>query len=73
MCPAAWYIFLRGIQLCCMLLLGAIVLLIAWNGDLIERFQLLQTANTLNESAQAVLLITVIFPVCIEDLKSRGK
>ena len=72
MCPAAWYIFIRGIQLCCVLLFGAVMLLIAWDGDLLGRYPFFRTAEALNETAQAVLLLVVILPVCVEDLKTRG-
>ena len=67
MCPWAWYIFLRCIQLCCFLLLGALVLLIGWDGQTLERGALLNTAAALNETAQAVLLLGVLLSVLIED------
>lgn len=71
MSPAAWYIFIRSIQLCCALLLGATVLLIAWDGQMLEHSDLYNTALALNETAQAVLLIGILLPVCLEDLQKR--
>lgn len=71
MCPAAWYIFRRGIQLCFILLFGCVVVLA--NG---EAFPDLHCAyklcSAMNETAQSVLLISVLFSVLIEDVsKSR--
>jgi hypothetical protein len=70
MCPAAWYIFIRSIQLSCTLLLGAILLLLAWDGDMLQHYTLYMTAIALNETAQAVLLPGVLIPVILEDLQS---
>ena len=67
MCPQAWRIFIRSIQLSCALLFGAILLLIAWNGDSRNAYSLYQTALTLNECAQAALLVAVIVPPCVEE------
>ena len=71
MCPLAWYIFLRGIQLSCVLLLGAIFLLIAWDGDTMLHYTQYSCAIALHECAQAVLLITVLLPVIVEDLQQK--
>lgn len=69
MCPAAWYIFRRGIQLCFILLLGCVVVLA--NG---EAFPDLHCAyklySAMNETAQSVLLISVLFSVLIEDVST---
>ena len=70
MCPAAWYIFIRSIQLSCALLLGAVLLLLAWDGDMLRHYSLYMTAIALNETAQAVLLIGILLPVILEDLQS---
>ena len=67
MCPQAWRIFIRSIQLSCALLFGAILLLIAWDGDSRNAYSLYQTALTLNECAQLPLLIAVIVPPCVEE------
>ena len=71
MCPLAWYIFIRSMQLVCVLLLGAIFLLIAWDGNMLERYALYRNALALNETAQAVLLIAMLLSVIVEDLE-RG-
>ena len=39
MCPAAWRIFLRCLQMSCFLLVCAALLLIAWDGDYIKGFR----------------------------------
>ena len=69
MCPLAWYIFIRSIQLSCVLLLGAVLLLLAWDGDMLRHYTLYMTALALNETAQAVLLIGMLLPVIIEDVQ----
>ena len=63
----AWYIFLRALQLSCALLLGAMVLLIAWDGDVRGGFSLYQAALTFHSYAQLALLAAVIVPPCVED------
>ena len=70
MCPDAWYIFIRSIQLCCLLLLCAFILLLEWNGSMSEKYELYKTAMALSEICQALLLIAVIASVCIEDVQS---
>ena len=70
MCPLAWYIMIRCLQLCCALLLGAILLLIAWDGKMLTHYSLYMTALALNETAQAILLIGLLLPVILEDFQS---
>lgn len=70
MCPEAWYIFIRALQLCVFLLLCAFILLLEWNGSMVESYKLYMTANSLNETAQAILLIAVLGSVLIEDVQS---
>ena len=66
MCPAAWYIFSGGIRLCVILLIGSIVVLA--NAELYPDFHCaLKLAAALNETAQSVLLISVLFSVLTED------
>ena len=36
--PDAWYIFLRSLQLCCVLLLCAFALLLEYNGDMLGKY-----------------------------------
>ena len=67
MCPEAWYIFIRSIQLCCFLLLCATAILLHWDGSMQEGYELYMTAKALNETSQALLLIAVLFSVLIED------
>ena len=67
MCPDAWYIFIRTIQLCCVLLFCSFMLLLKWNGSMVDGYDLYMTAMSLEEICQALLLIAVILSVCIED------
>lgn len=69
--PDAWYIFLRSLQLSCVLLLCAFALLLEYNGDMLGKYPLYMTAHSLNESAQGILLIALILSVCMEELQSR--
>ena len=69
MCPAAWYIFIRGIQLCCALLLSALLLLLCWDGSLASGYEQYMTAKALAETTQALLLITGLASICIEDMQ----
>ena len=71
MCPEAWYIFIRSLQLSCVLLFGAFLLLLKWNGDMLRNQSFYMTAQALNESAQGVLLVSLLFSVLIEDLQNR--
>lgn len=69
--PDPWYIFLRSIQLCCVLLLCAFALLVEYNGDMLGKYPLYSTAQSLNETAQGILLVAVLLSVCMEELQSR--
>ena len=69
--PEAWYIFLRSLQLSCVLLLCAFALLLEYNGDMLGKYPLYMTAQSLNESAQGILLVALILSVCMEELQSR--
>ncbi len=72
MSEGAWLLTLRGVQLGCALLLGAIVLLIDCGGDLITNYRQYITALSLNELCQAVLLVSLLASVCVEDLNRRA-
>lgn len=64
----AWYIFIRSIQLCCVLLLCSFALLLEWGGSMMN-YDLYMAAISLNETSQAVLLIAVIASAVISDIK----
>lgn len=66
-----WILFLRSLQLCCVLLLCAFALLLEYNGDQLGKYPLYMTAQSLNESAQGILLVAIILSVCLEELQSR--
>lgn len=70
MCPEAWYIFIRTIQLCCFLLFCAFIMLLECEGTRGGGYELYMTAKSLNETSQALLLIAVLFSVFIEDSQS---
>lgn len=70
MCPEAWYIFIRALQLVVFLLLCAVMLLIERQNGAESGHSLYMTANALNETAQALLLIGVLGSVIIEDAQS---
>ena len=69
MSPAAWYIFIRSVQLTGFLLLCAFVLLLGYNGSMLNGYSSYMTAVTLYETGQAVLLIGGLFSVLIEDVQ----
>lgn len=69
MCPGAWYIFMGGIQLSCALLACALLLLLTLSGDAAAGYARLMTARALAESTQALLLISGILSVCVEDMQ----
>ena len=68
MSPAAWYIFIRSVQLTGFLLLCSFILLIGWNGNMLTGYAEYMTAMSLYETGQAVLLIGVLVSVIIEDI-----
>ena len=69
MCPAAWYIFVGGLKLCVILLIGCIVVLS--NAELYPDLHCaLRLSAALNETAQSVLLLSVLFSVLIEDISA---
>ena len=68
MCPMAWYIFRRGMQLCVILLFAAFVVQCEKAGGTADPYSLRMLSASLNETAQAVLLISVLASVIIEDL-----
>ena len=70
MCPPAWYIFIRSVQLTGFLLLCSFILLIGWNGNMLTGYAEYMTAMSLYETGQAVLLIGVLVSVIIEDIQS---
>ena len=71
MCPAAWRIFLRCLELSCFLLICAALLLIAWDGNYIDGIRYFRLSAALQEAAQLALLGAVILPSCVEDLARK--
>ena len=69
MCPAAWSVLMRGLKLCVILLLGCVVVLS--NAELYPDLHCaVKLAAALNETAQSVLLISVLFSVLTEDVSA---
>lgn len=73
MCPSAWRVFLRCLQLSCFLLVCAALLLIAWDGDYIGSFRFYLLSAELQELAQLSLLGSVILPPCVEETAGRER
>ncbi len=67
MCPAAWYIFIKSLQLAGLMHFCSFMLLLVWNGSMFENYDLYVTAISMQECAQAILLISVLLSVFIED------
>ena len=71
MCPTAWLVFKRCLQLCCVLMILSTVLLLDWGGDMLGKYHSYHMAFALYEASEAVFLIGVLVPVCLEDLQDR--
>ncbi len=68
MCPDAWYIFMRTLQLSCLLLFLSLVSLIGYKNT--GSHELFNMAVALYELPQSLLIISMIGSICIEDLQS---
>lgn len=67
MCTAAWTLLIRSLQLSCVLLICALVMLFAFDTGG-GKYEFYIQALALQEYAQVPLLIGAIIPVCLEDL-----
>ena len=72
MSDAAWYIFIRSIQLSCVMLFCSFLLLLSCDGSLMQRSQYM-TAMALYEGPQGLLLGGLILSVFAEELHSRRR
>lgn len=68
MSPAAWAFLIRSLQLSCLLLFCACVLLLHFEGGG-GSYSLYIQSKAFQEYAQAALLIGAIVPLCLEDLR----
>ena len=68
MCPDAWYIFMRTLQLSCLLLFLSLVSLIGYENT--GSHALFNMAAALYELPQSLLIISMIGSICIEELQS---
>ena len=72
MSDAAWYIFIRSIQLSCVMLFCSFLLLLSCDGSLMQRSQYM-TAMALYEGPQGLLLGGLSLSVFAEELQSRRR
>ena len=72
MSDAAWYIFIRSIQLSCVMLFCSFLLLLSCDGSLMQRSQYM-TAMALYEGPQGLLLGGLILSIFAEELQSRRR
>ena len=72
MCPDAWYIFIRSIELTAFLLLCSFVLLLHWDGHMLTGYRPYLTAMALYETGQGLLLTGAILSACIEDVQGKS-
>lgn len=70
MCPDAWYIFIRSIQLTAYILFCSFMLLLDCDGSIMSKHHIYMTAITLFETGAALLLIGSLFSVLIEDTQN---
>lgn len=73
MCSGAWYIFISSVKLTAFVLICAFVLLLDWNGSMLDGYRQYMTAMSLYEIGQALLLIGAVLSVCIEDVYTRRR
>ena len=69
---AAWYIFIRSLQLSCVMLFCSFMLLLSCDGSVMQRAQYM-TAIALYEGPQGLLLGGLILSVFAEELQSRRR
>ena len=72
MSDAAWYIFIRCIQLSCVMLFCSFLLLLSCGGSMMQRAQCM-TAMVLYEGPQGLRLGGLILSVFAEELQSRRR
>lgn len=72
MSDAAWYIFIRSIQLSGVMLFCSFLLLLSCDGSLMQRARYM-TAIALYEAPQGILLGGLILSVIAEELQSRRR
>lgn len=72
MSDAAWYIFIRSIQLSGVMLFCSFMLLLSCDGSLMQRARYM-TAIALYEGPQGILLGGLILSVIAEELQSRRR
>lgn len=70
MCPAAWYIYKRSMQLSLVLLACGLLLTLA-PSQYLSSHTLLRLSNAYFECVEGVLLLAALLPVLIEDQQSR--
>ena len=64
-----WYIFIKSLQLSCLMHFCSFVFLLEWNGSMMANYDLYMTAMSLQETGQAILLVAVLLSAIIESEK----
>ena len=65
----AWFFFIRSLQMSCVLLFCAWMLLLPENMP----YSIYQTAMEMAEMPKVILLIGLILSVCVEDIECRRR
>ena len=65
--PAAWFIFINSLRISCSLLAVSIILFVTCDGDYVLHYDTYYAALTLSETPPALLLLSTIASVCVEE------
>ena len=65
--PAAWFIFINSLRISCSLLAVSIILFVTCDGDYMLHYDTYYAALTLCETPPALLLLSTIASVCVEE------
>ena len=65
--PAAWFIFINSLLISCSLLAVSIILFVTCDGDYMLHYDTYYAALTLSETPPALLLLSTIASVCVEE------
>ena len=65
--PAAWFIFINSLRISCSLLAVSIIPFVTCDGDYMLHYDTYYAALTLSETPTALLLLSTIASVCVEE------
>lgn len=71
MSDPAWFIFLRSLQLSCVMLFCSFLLLLE-PGSVVQSYPRYITALALYETPQGILLLGLILSACLEEVYTRN-